>query len=155
MTFTFKDSDGVECRLLVSFYNSAESRIRERPVTLDDLIRALGLATGSDGPTDESLHRIYLDANGDRYAGFRALFAAGFASRQAEIDRLTAENARLERAALGSEFNRDTERLRIDELSKKLLAAELELEASKLRVAQLEGELNEALQELRKRDDRG
>lgn len=173
MTLTFKDPNGVEWRvqlLAETKMGLLETQERTREATTADLLSALGqLSTGRDGPTREELSVLYHQSGRVSVSphtsgfcpevGFRALYAAGSASRQpevdrltagiegltarlatveseraAEVDRLTAENARLERAALGSEFNRDTERLRIDELSK---------------------ELNEALQELRKRDDRG
>jgi hypothetical protein len=92
MTLTFKDSDGVECRVLFepvggdAYYP-----------TTDDLTRAgfVRLATGSDGPTVEQLSALYhqsgrvvVSPNTSGFSpeqGFCALFAAGATSREAAI----------------------------------------------------------------------
>lgn len=112
MTITFKDPNGVPCRLLVEPEEGDAYW-----ATTADLLAALGqLSTGSDGPTDEELRPLVwadewetldsLPANALERVRFleqwrfrfaRHFIGVGAASRQAEVDRLTAENERLAR----------------------------------------------------------
>lgn len=102
MTLSFKDSDGVAC---IEFTDAKGYRVRlacyatpggfwVHDATLDDLTRALGLST-EGGPTDEELEKLSFVAT-TRVEGRRFIFTAGSASRQPEVDRLTARVAELE-----------------------------------------------------------
>jgi hypothetical protein len=133
VTLTFKDPNGVECTALVAWRihgDSAAWPANSREATIADLLAVLGqLSTGSDGPTKRELWQLYqnaylraMQAPDDPFVSdcqadaCAVVYAAGSASRQAEVDRLTAELADEKRHSRNQrgELNRFNRQVRAD-----------------------------------------